>query len=68
MKDLRVMEKFSYWRLKEAYLTCASANESETAAIRGVFEKGVTIWGNPDDIGNTPVNENPVSTANKMGY
>ncbi|WP_288921983.1 hypothetical protein, partial [uncultured Bifidobacterium sp.] len=53
LKDLKVMSKYSYWQLQETYLTCASANESETAAIRGVFEKGVTLWNSPDMIGTT---------------
>lgn len=58
LKNLKVMSKFSYWQVLETYLTCASANESEIAAIRGILEKGVTIWGDPDDIGNTPVTSN----------
>lgn len=58
LRDLRVMSKYSYWQVLETYLTCAAANESETAAIRGVLEKGVTIWSDPDDIGSTPVIDN----------
>ena len=58
LKDLKVMSKYSYWQLQETYLTCASANESETAAIRGVFEKGVTLWNSPDMIGTTNWTDN----------
>lgn len=55
---LKVMSKFSYWKTKETVITCAYANETEKDAIRGVFEKGVTIWGNPSDIGNTDLRDN----------
>ena len=60
---LRCMSAFSYWKLKEMYLTSSRCPESFRATIRGIFEKGVTIWNNPSDIGTMPINE-PVD----MGY
>lgn len=47
--DLRLMTKFTYWKLQEAFLY---GNVTETAkeTIRGIFERGVTVWGNPNDI------------------
>lgn len=52
MTALKIMKHFSYWKVSETYITCAKANEAEKDAIRGVLEKGVTVWGNPSEIGN----------------
>lgn len=52
MPALKVMDHFSYWKVSETYITCAKANEAEKDAIRGVLEKGVTVWGDPSEIGN----------------
>ena len=52
MPTLKIMNHFSYWKVSETYITCAKANEAEKDAIRGVLEKGVTVWGNPSEIGN----------------
>lgn len=52
MPALKIMNHFSYWKVSETYITCAKANEAEKDAIRGVLEKGVTVWGNPYEIGN----------------
>lgn len=61
MCALKVMNHFSYWKVSETYITCAKANEAEKDAIRGVLEKGVTVWGNPSEIGNiAPVANAPL--------
>lgn len=61
MSALKVMNHFSYWKVSETYITCAKANEAEKDAIRGVLEKGVTVWGNPSEIGNiSPVENAPL--------
>lgn len=52
MSALKIMNHFSYWKVSETYITCAKANEAEKDAIRGVLEKGVTVWGKPSEIGN----------------
>lgn len=52
MAALKIMNHFSYWKVSETYITCAKANEAEKDAIRGVLEKGVTVWGTPSEIGN----------------
>lgn len=53
MAKLKVMKKFSYWKASETYIDCAKANEAEKDVIRGILERGVTVWGNPDDIKHT---------------
>ena len=61
MTALKIMNHFSYWKVSETYITCAKANEAEKDAIRGVLEKGVTVWGNPSEIGNiAPVANAPL--------
>lgn len=56
--SLMVCEKFTYWRLKETYITGWSCPESFKQAIRGIFEKGVTVWANPSDIGTIDIADN----------
>ena len=49
--DFQVMSKFTYWKLRETYINAAPMPESFKQTIRGIFEKGVTVWANADDIG-----------------
>lgn len=57
-KSLMVMTKFTYWKLAEAYIINTRLPEAIKQSIRGIFEKGVTVWGNPDDIGNIDIADN----------
>ena len=45
--------------MRETYLARAPIPETYKQAVRGIFEKGVTVWTNPFHIGNidTTVNE-----------
>jgi hypothetical protein len=56
--DLQVMEKFTYWKLRETYLTSSECPETFRQTIRGIFEKGVTVWRDPDDIGFIDIADN----------
>lgn len=58
------MTKFAYWKLAETNVQILYANETERDAVRGVFEKGVTLWATPEDIGTTSLTDN----APKAGY
>ena len=58
ISKLSVMSKFTYWKLSELYITNAPMPEPIKQAIRGIFEKGVTVWNNPVDIGNTDLADN----------
>lgn len=58
--DLMVMGKFTYWKMQSVYLDGGHAPELFKETIRGIFEKGVTVWYNPDDIGVTDNADNPV--------
>lgn len=58
--SLMVMSKFTYWKLSETYIRTAPMPESFKQAIRGIFEKGVTVWADPASIGMTDVADNTV--------
>lgn len=49
--SFHVMSKFTYWKLSETYIISAPMPEGIKQVIRGIFEKGVTVWKNPNDIG-----------------
>jgi hypothetical protein len=56
--DLKCMTKFTYWKLKETYLTSSVCPELYRQTIRGIFEKGVTVWSSPSDIGTIDIGDN----------
>lgn len=49
--DLMVMSKFSYWKTQETNVFANGCPEEYRMTIRGILEKGVTVWNDPDDIG-----------------
>ena len=49
-ESLMTMKKFTYWQLQQTYLT-GNIAEIFKNAIRGIFEKGVTVWADPSEIG-----------------
>ena len=56
--DLKCCENFTYWKMQEISLTSSQVPELFREAIRGIFEKGVTVWSNPDRIGRTDLADN----------
>lgn len=50
-EDLHVCNKFSYWQMQDAAVFASSCPEQYRQTIRGILEKGVTVYKNPDDIG-----------------
>lgn len=48
--NLKCMTKFTYWKFAESYLI-GTIPEQMKKTIRGIFEKGVTVWSDPSDIG-----------------
>ena len=58
-----VCQKFTYWKLKETYITSSSCPENFKQVIRGIFEKGVTVWKNPNDIGQIDIADNAPLTG-----
>lgn len=56
--NVSVMNRFSYWRVKELTVRASSCPETFKQTIRGIFEKGVTVWKNPSDIGTVDIADN----------
>ena len=56
--DMQCMTHFTYWKLRETYVASAACPEAFKETIRGIFEKGVTVWRNPADIGNIAMTAN----------
>lgn len=56
--DLRVMDRFSYWKLNEVYIRTGNFSESTKRTIAGIMEKGVTVWNAPEYIGNIDFADN----------
>jgi hypothetical protein len=52
------MSKFTYWKMSETYISAATLPESFKQTMRGILEKGVTVWGDPSFIGNTDTADN----------
>jgi hypothetical protein len=55
---MMVMEKFTYWKMSETYIKASTIPEGFKQTIRGIFEKGVTIWASPYDIGVIDIADN----------
>lgn len=63
---LSLMTEFTYWKLVECYLEKGDIPESFRGTIRGIFEKGVTVWRSPDRIGRTALKDNRIDTRVKV--
>lgn len=46
--DLKCMENFTYWKMQSVSLSTSEVPELFKESIRGIFEKGVTVWSDPD--------------------
>lgn len=58
--NLLCMSKFAYWKLRETYLVSSTIPEAFKQGIRGIFEKGVTVWADPSFIGTTALSDNEI--------
>lgn len=61
--DLQCMNKFTYWKMQEAYIVATTVPEGFKQTIRGILEKGVTVWGSPSYIGVTSLSDNTAKTG-----
>lgn len=50
--SLQCMEKFTYWQMQECYVR-GTLPEQARLAVKGMFERGVTVWARPEYIGVT---------------
>jgi hypothetical protein len=60
---LSLMTEFTYWKLVECYLVDTFIPEGFKATVRGIFEKGVTVWRSPQRIGNTNIRNNKIDKS-----
>ena len=60
---LSLMTEFTYWKLVECYLERADMPEVFKGTVRGIFEKGVTVWRSPDKIGTASVKSNRIDRS-----
>ena len=57
--DFRLMPKFTFWKCSDLWITgSAGIIEGAQAKIKGILKKGVTVWQNPDEIGQVSIYEN----------
>lgn len=57
--ELNVMPHFSYWECSEIWLDCKTCvMETVKESIRSMFEHGVTIWRDADEIGRINIYDN----------
>lgn len=61
--DFHCMTKFTYWKMSETYLVDAKIPEMYKQAIRGIFEKGVTVWKDANDMGSIDMSTNEPLTG-----
>lgn len=61
--SLMVMSKFTYWKMLETYIASSKVPEGHKQVIRGILEKGVTVWKNPADIGVIDIADNQPLTG-----
>lgn len=48
--NLMCMTRFTYWQMQECYIR-GTLPEQYRMTIKGIFEKGTTVWAAPNDIG-----------------
>lgn len=63
---LTLMTDFTYWKLAECYLERADMPETFKGTIRGIFEKGVTVWRSPQRMGTVNIRNNRINRDVKV--
>lgn len=56
--DWCVMPKFTYWKLSDFWVRNLDIPDYYADSLRFFLMGGVTVWSNPNDIGNTSIYEN----------
>lgn len=49
---------FTYWRTADIWTVCPLAQNEQLQTIRDIFNSGVTIWNNPEEVGGDFVHDN----------
>jgi hypothetical protein len=57
--SLCLMKHFTYWKTSECWVYDeGNGNDSAQRGISNIFNKGVTVWSNPDEIGKVSIYDN----------
>lgn len=56
--SLTPCKHFTYWQAADIWTTCPLAQNEQLQTIRNIFSNGVTIWNNPEEVGNDFVHDN----------
>lgn len=58
---LKCMDQFDYWKMKDVQITSTAIPESFKQTLRGILEKGVTIYRRARDVGHIdPLSNSPL--------
>lgn len=56
--DLTSCKHYTYWHAADIWAVCPYAQNEQMQTIRNIFQNGVTIWKQPDEIGGDFTHEN----------
>lgn len=56
--DFHTMQNFEYWKMTDCEIVDARCPETFRQTIRGIFERGTTIWHDPDNINIIDIGDN----------
>lgn len=49
--SLNLMSRYTYWKCADVYVTTFDGDESSKDVVRGIMERGVTVWRDPREVG-----------------
>lgn len=58
-QNLKCMSNFTYWKMQQVQVN-GSLPEVFKETVRGIFEKGVTVWSNPNNINSIDLADNDI--------
>lgn len=65
--NLSVMSHFTYWKLTETYIESGAMPEIFKNALRGMLEKGITIYTKPEYVGTVDAGDNKPIPGYSLG-
>lgn len=60
-RELTPMTRYTYWKMADTYLSKFDGDDSSRNVIRGILERGVTVWRDATDIGTVGLGSGNVS-------
>lgn len=50
------MSEYQYWKMEDCTIVDMAGDDNARDVVKGIFERGVTVWKNPDHIGQVGMN------------